>query len=295
MRAGRVAGRGVGAALVVMLAVLSLGAGVASAHDPIIIADRQTTPDSGPVLPDGTISFALYGVVHGPDDTRGFQVGLAAGDRLSMSLLVPALDPEQSLAPDELPMLQVARPDGSTFDVRPTERVVFDESFSKTSYVRLAEVDEAAQPGDYRVTIVGHAPARFTVSVGSQERFGTPVQQVDDRSVGVGGVQAWYAAAPAANATTVPTTVPATPATAVDATAVAASDAPDTTPAADTVPPAAVSEPTDAAAVTSSVPGAAPTLPAQNASGVAGSAVFFGAIAVIVAAGAILYVRRSRR
>ncbi|NBN89210.1 MAG: hypothetical protein EBV24_02670 [Actinobacteria bacterium] len=38
-----------------------LAADVARAHDPIILTDEQTTPDSGPFLPDGTISFALYG------------------------------------------------------------------------------------------------------------------------------------------------------------------------------------------------------------------------------------------
>ncbi len=36
----------------------------ALAHDPIIVTDDQTTPADGPFLPDGTVSFALYGSVN---------------------------------------------------------------------------------------------------------------------------------------------------------------------------------------------------------------------------------------
>ena len=43
-----------------------LVADVVRAHDPIILTDEQTTPDGGPFLPDGTISFALYGTFDGP-------------------------------------------------------------------------------------------------------------------------------------------------------------------------------------------------------------------------------------
>ena len=51
------------------MAVLTAGllvSGPAFAHDPIIIINDQTTPEAGPLLPDGTISFALYGVIDTP-------------------------------------------------------------------------------------------------------------------------------------------------------------------------------------------------------------------------------------
>ena len=43
-----------------LLLVLIL-ASPASAHDPLILLPEQKTPLNGPFLPDGTISFALYG------------------------------------------------------------------------------------------------------------------------------------------------------------------------------------------------------------------------------------------
>ena len=70
--------------LLATLVAVTLGAvSTAAAHDPIILLDTQTTPDAGPLLPDGTISFALYGTVTAAGDTRGLRVRFAAGDTLA--------------------------------------------------------------------------------------------------------------------------------------------------------------------------------------------------------------------
>jgi hypothetical protein len=47
------------------------------------------------------------------------------------------------------------------------------------------------------------APARFTLSVGTTEQFGTPVENVPNRDLGVDGVMAWYATPPPAPVDTV--------------------------------------------------------------------------------------------
>ena len=125
----------VGLSVAVLSAGLLVG-GTAFAHDPIIITDDQTTPEAGPLLPDGTISFALYGVIDAPGATRGLRVRFADSQTLNVTLLVPALDPERALADGDLPTLTVHRPDGSTAVLTANERVRFDESFSGTSYLR---------------------------------------------------------------------------------------------------------------------------------------------------------------
>ncbi len=173
-----------------------VGAGVAFAHDPIIIAPEQTTPESGPLLLDGTVSFALYGVVDAPGATRGLRAQFAEGDQVNLSLLVPALDPEQTVADVDMPTLTMARPDGTSQTFTTTERVRFDESFSNTSYVRLLEVDEPAQAGVYGFTVSAAVPARFTVAVGSDERFGTPVENAVDRAGASAGIASWYSTPP---------------------------------------------------------------------------------------------------
>ena len=175
------------------------GSSTAFAHDPIILIDTQTTPDAGPLLPDGTISFALYGTLDAAGDTRGLRVQFDAGDHLDLTLLIPDLAPENELPDSLLPTLAVIAPDGTSRILTATEHVPFDESFSHTSYVRYLELAEPAQAGEYRLTVTGVVPARFTLAVGTNEVFGTPVENVPNRGDGAAGVQRWYATPPPAS------------------------------------------------------------------------------------------------
>jgi hypothetical protein len=166
------------------------------AHDPIILTQEQTAPSTGPLIPDGTISFAIYGTVDGAGDTRSFRVVFAEGDRLYLSLLIPDLAPENALEDELLPYIELVDPAGSTTILRPDLRIPFAEPFSGTNYIRLRDMDSIAIAGEYSVTVIGAAPARFTVSVGFKELFGTPVEGVVDRSLGVTGVMDWYTTPP---------------------------------------------------------------------------------------------------
>ena len=83
--------RKVGIVLVVLFALMPASA--ARAHDPIILTSEQTTPARGPLLVDGTISFALYGSLEDSADTRGFRVQFQQDDPLYISILIPNLAP----------------------------------------------------------------------------------------------------------------------------------------------------------------------------------------------------------
>ena len=263
----------------VALSVVALSVVVFStnafAHDPIILTEAQTTPDAGPLLVDGTISFALYGTLMVPGDTRGVRVQLEAGDTLDLSLLVPALEPEQSLADAAMPMLSVVRPDGSPEFLRLTERVRFDESFSGTSYVRLLEFSEPAQPGVYRLMVSGDVPARFTLAVGTVEQFGTPVENVVDREGASVGIATWYA------------TPPSTP---------AATTAPSPTPSTSTLPLIVAAAPDSTVVAATSTSGPLVTLVPQagGVDGAAGSAVFIGVMAIVLAGVGFLFWSKRR-
>ncbi len=184
--------------------ILLLWAAPAAAHDPIFIEQNQTTPDVGPYMPDGAISWALYGSVLEPGDTRGFEFDLRDGEELYISLLIPNLEPELSIADSELPTVELESPDGSTMTIVPEVREVFDEPFSKTSYVTLAEVREPAQEGRYRGIVIGTEPSRFTVAIGEREEFFTETERSGDRPTSFPGIaaplQAWYATPPGAEA-----------------------------------------------------------------------------------------------
>ena len=177
----------------VLVALLVLmPASVASAHDPIILTSEQTTPASGPLLVDGTISFALYGSLESSTDTRGFRVQFQEDDALYLSILIPDLAPENELGNDLLPTLEVLDPTGAVSTFEPTERVTFAEPYTGTNYVQLLEYEGVALGGIYEITIKGKAASRFTVSVGKIEQFGTAVEDIDNRDLGVAGAMDWY-------------------------------------------------------------------------------------------------------
>ena len=159
-----------------------LNVGLGYAHDPIFIENTQVTPEDGPYLPDGNISFALYGTFEDEFDSRGFRSNLKAGNELVLSLLIPNLVPEKLLTLDQLPTLTVDRPDKSSVELIPENRAVFDEPFTGTSYLKLLSIHEPAQNGVYLITIKGNHQARFTISIGTIELFGTPVENVLNRS-----------------------------------------------------------------------------------------------------------------
>lgn len=189
----------------VMLGLLP--ASIASAHDPIILTSEQQTPADGPLLVDGTISFALYGSLDTGGDTRGFRVQFNEGDPLYISILIPDLSPENMLDDVSLPFVNVEDPNGTTEKLTITQKVPFPEPFTGTNYVRLTEFRGTAKGGIYSITITGDSPARFTVSVGEKEMFGSPVENIPNRDLGVVGVMAWYAGDPVAIEETVESVV----------------------------------------------------------------------------------------
>ena len=190
---------------VVMLGLLP--ASLASAHDPIILTSEQQTPADGPLLVDGTISFALYGSLDAGGDTRGFRVQFKEGDPLYISILIPDLSPENTLDDVSLPFVNVEDPNGTIEKLAITEKVPFPEPFSGTNYVRLTEFRGTAIGGIYSVTVTGDSPARFTVSVGEIEMFGSPVENIPNRDLGVAGVMTWYSGDPVAIEETVESVV----------------------------------------------------------------------------------------
>ena len=188
--------------MVLVVLFVLMPAAVASAHDPIILTAEQTTPARGPLLVDGTISFALYGSLEGPTDTRGFRVQFQQDDPMYLSILIPDLAPENALEDSLLPTLEVLDPMGEVSTYEPTERVTFAEPYTGTNYVRLLVYEGVALGGIYEITIKGLAASRFTVSVGKIEQFGTAVEDIDNRDLGVAGVMDWYA--PSAETSTTP-------------------------------------------------------------------------------------------
>jgi hypothetical protein len=243
VRAGR-CGVAVLLALVTSVAVTSQPA---AAHQPVILDEDDDSPERGPELVDGTVSFAVYGSITKPGALRGLTFNLKVGDPIVVDLLIPNLEPELS---SPLPSITVLDPDGNPTDPPVAMGEVFDESFSRTSYRYLAKLrSSATKAGRYGVVVGSATTGRFVIGVGDREVRGE-VRQDDAK----GSLASWYAA-PVPIATTIAPSQPATSAPAAT-TAQATTSPPTATtatevssiPLATTTPPSP--SPTSAVAVT---------------------------------------------
>jgi len=165
------------AVVALVAAALGLsGALPAQAHQPVILDEQDATPRSGPLLPDGTVSYAVVADVRAGQE-RGFRFRLAKGDRLALQYLIVDEAPANALRPGELPSVQLIDPSGRMRTLVVNERTEFFEPYSRTTYLFLSRVEERAIPGTYRVIVRGRSPERVpvTVAVGYREVAGTVI------------------------------------------------------------------------------------------------------------------------
>ena len=158
--------RGVALALGLSLACASLiAAPPASAHQPVRLTAADGTPARGPLLVDGTVSFAVYATVR-QGTTRGLRVGMQQGQRLEIQLLIPDRAPVNRLGSSQLPLVTVIDPAGRRTTMAITERTPFYEPYSATSYLYLARLVESARRGTYQVIVSGRSATKVPVVIG---------------------------------------------------------------------------------------------------------------------------------
>ena len=155
----------VGVGSLMALAGLTATATSASAHQPVRLTSADRTPATGPLLVDGTVSFAVYASVR-EGAQRGFRVGMKAGERLDIQLLVPDRAPANRLGTSNLPLVTVIDPAGRRTTLTINERTPFYEPYSGTSYLYLARWSQYARTGTYQVIITGRDRAKVPAVIG---------------------------------------------------------------------------------------------------------------------------------
>ena len=155
--------------LIFLLITLLTPLTVANAHQPVIITSSNTSPKAGPILVDGTISFALRVSFTKANQERGFRASLKEGDLLNFEYLIIDKAPENKLAVSKLPVVSITSPDGKKRVVKFTERSKFYEPYGRTNYLFLSRFSETAIEGIYEFSIKSKGKADITVSTGSKE------------------------------------------------------------------------------------------------------------------------------
>jgi len=149
-----------------------IGSGVAHAHQPVVLLDSDTTAAKGPLLTDGTVSYAIRASFTKSGQKKAFRAEFKAGDALSVQYLIVDKKPENALRTSVLPKLVVTSPTGSSVTINLNERVKFYEPFSKVNYLYLSRYSAVAKAGVYSFTITSKGKAKITVAVGDKEIAG---------------------------------------------------------------------------------------------------------------------------
>jgi cytochrome b involved in lipid metabolism len=150
-----------------LLATILLLPTSAHAHQPVTLLDTETTAARGPLLVDGTISFAIRAAFTKSNQKKGFRFGLKEGEDLNFEYLIIDKAPENKLKNTQLPQVVITAPNGSKTTLKFNERSKF--SYSGTNYLYLYRSTAPGLSGTYSVDITSKAKAAITLVVGEKE------------------------------------------------------------------------------------------------------------------------------
>jgi hypothetical protein len=161
-------------AMVIALAVM--GSGVAVAHQPVVLLNSDTTAAKGPLLVDGTVSFAVRAAFNKSGEKKAFRALFKEGDALEVQYLIVDKKPENTLKTNQLPSVVITGPGGFRLTMKINERTKFYEPYGRTNYLYLARNSEVAKAGIYNFVITARAKSAITVAVGEKEIPGEVVR-----------------------------------------------------------------------------------------------------------------------
>ena len=153
----------------ILLLLTFLGTSSAQAHQPVVLLNTDTTAARGPLLLDGTVSFAVRASFLKAGEKKAFRADFNAGDVLAIQYLIVDKKPENALKNTQLPLLVVISPSGKSLTLKFTERIKFYEPYGKTNYFYLSRYSAAAEAGTYSFTLTARAKSSVTIAVGERE------------------------------------------------------------------------------------------------------------------------------
>ena len=160
-----------------MLALAFIGITPAYAHQPVELLNTDTTAARGPLLVDGTISFAVRAAFTKAGEKKAFRAAFKQDDPedvqyLDVQYLIVDKKPESTLRPAQLPTLVITSPKGTSVTIKFSERTKFYEPYSGVNYLYLARYKAVAEAGEYSFVVTAKRKAAVTIAVGQREEPG---------------------------------------------------------------------------------------------------------------------------
>ena len=82
--------------VIAVIAALVLGSSAALAHQPVVLLNTDTTAAKGPLLVDGTVSFAIRAAFNKSGEKKAFRAQFQEGDALEVQYLIVDKKPENA-------------------------------------------------------------------------------------------------------------------------------------------------------------------------------------------------------
>ena len=162
--------------VIAFIAALVLGTTPALAHQPVVLLDTDTTAAKGPLLVDGTVSFAIRASFTKSGQKKAFRAKFKEGEALDVQYQIVDKTPENALKGTQLPSVVITGPDGFKVTMKINERTKFYEPYGGTNYLYLARYSGVAKAGIYNFLITSKAKSGITLGVGQQEIPGEVVR-----------------------------------------------------------------------------------------------------------------------
>ena len=162
--------------LALVIAFVVMGSGVAVAHQPVVLLNSDTTAAKGPLLVDGTVSFAVRASFAKTGEKKAFRAQFQEGDVLDVQFLIIDKKPENALKMSQLPTLVVTGPGGFRLTMKLNERTKFFETYTRTTYLYLGRYSGMAKAGIYSFVLTARGKSSITLGVGFQEIPGEVVR-----------------------------------------------------------------------------------------------------------------------
>jgi hypothetical protein len=154
-------------ALAILLSIFTPA--TATAHQPVQLNNQDTSAAKGPLLVDGTVSFAVRASFAKARDVRAFRAQFKEGDSLEVQYLIIDRVPESRLKISQLPTLVITSPSGVRQVMKLNERTKFFEKYSGATYLYLGRSSSAAEAGIYNFTLTARTRSAVTIAVGDRE------------------------------------------------------------------------------------------------------------------------------
>ena len=192
--------------LAILIAVTISSTSFASAHQPVVLLNSDTSAAKGPLLVDGTVSFAIRAAFTKAGQKKAFRAQFKDGDQLDVQYLIVDAKPENALRMTSLPTLVVTGPKGTKpITMKLNERTKFFEPYGRTNYLYLGRFSTPAVAGIYNFVLTARGKSAITVAVGEKEIPGEVVRGAVPAATAVASPAATPTPTPTPTATPTPT------------------------------------------------------------------------------------------